>query len=97
MLCRTDQSLDDKFLSLVKRDKADDGRKALQILRKYFLNVGKPKIIRLYTELNSLMKSSNETVTLYIIRDGETVSTLRKSKESLRDGLLIAMTLNGLP
>ena len=57
------QFLDDKSLSLVMRDAADDGREALQILRNYYQGRGKPRIISLYTELTSLQKSDSETVT----------------------------------
>ena len=35
------QFLDDKSLSLVMRDAADDGREALQILRNYYQGRGK--------------------------------------------------------
>ena len=36
------QLLDDKSLSLVMRDAADDGRKALKILREHYAGKGKP-------------------------------------------------------
>ena len=57
------QFLDDKSLSLVMRDAASDGRKALGILREHFAGTSKPRIISLYTQLTSLVKQSNETVT----------------------------------
>lgn len=61
------QFLDDKSLSLVMREAADDGRKALQIPQNHYTSQGKPRIIALYTELTSLKKESDETVTDYII------------------------------
>lgn len=61
------QCLDEKSLSLVIRDAADDGRKALGILRDHYAGVGKPRVISLYTESTSLIKSSGETVTEYIM------------------------------
>ena len=61
------QFLDDKSLSLVMRDALDDGREALRILRTHYAGKGKPGIISLYTEL-TLIKSSAESVTDYIIR-----------------------------
>lgn len=61
------QYLDDKSLSLVMRDPADDGRKALQILRSYYAGKGKPRIISLYAKLTSFQKMANESVTDYII------------------------------
>lgn len=66
--------LDDKSLSLVMRDAVDDGRRALKILRAHNAGKGKPKVIALYTELASLVKLSNESVTNYVIR-AETAAT----------------------
>ena len=91
------QFLDDKSLSLIMRDATDNGRKALQILRDYYAGKGKPRIISLYTELMSLQKSKDESVTDYIIRPEVTVTAFRNAKERLSDGLLIAMILKGLP
>ena len=62
------QFLDDKSLALVMRDTIDDGRKALQILRAHYAGTGKPRVISLYTELTSLVRSANESVTDYVIR-----------------------------
>ncbi|KAJ8384364.1 hypothetical protein AAFF_G00206170 [Aldrovandia affinis] len=39
------QFLDDKSLSLVMREAADDGRKALKILRDYYAGRGKPVLL----------------------------------------------------
>ena len=61
------------------RDAAGDGRKALQILRDHYASQGKPRIIALYTELTSLEKGENESVTDYIIRAEKSVTALKKS------------------
>lgn len=69
------------------REAPDNGRKALQILRK-----GKTKIISFYTELTSLWKANGKSITDYIIR-GENAATLLKTLDVLTDSLLIAMVL----
>lgn len=91
------QFLDDESLSLVTREAADDGRKALQMLRDHYASHGKPRVIALYTELTSLQKECEETVTDYIIRSEKVITSLRNANEEVSDGLIIAMILKGLP
>ena len=61
------QFLDDKSLALVMRKARDNGREALKILRAHYDGTGKPRVISLYTELTSLVKSEHKTVTDYVI------------------------------
>ena len=89
--------IDDRSLSLVMRDAANDGRKAMKILREHYMGQGKPRIITLWCELSSLMKRSSESVTDYIIRAENSASALRTASETVSDALLIAMVLKGLP
>ena len=98
------QFLDDKSLSLVMRDAADGGRQALKILRSHYASPSTPRVISLYTELTSLVKRSDETVTEYAIRAETTAEALKKKKkkkkkagETVTDSLLVAMVLTGLP
>ena len=91
------QCLDDRSLSLVIREANNDGRKALQVLREHYQGKGKPRIIALYTELTSLHMSEGETTTDYIIRAETAATSLKAAGEVISDGLLVAMTLKGLP
>jgi len=79
------------------RDASDDGKKALEILRAHYAGSGKPRIISLYTELTSLIKHPNESVTDYVIRAETTSAALNCIGENVSDSLLIAMVLKGLP
>ena len=78
------QFLDDKNLSLVVRDAAEDGRQALKNLRSHYASPSKltPRVISLYTELTSLVKRSDETVTEYVIRAETTAAALKKSRRN---------------
>ena len=91
------QCLDDRSLSLIIRDAKDDGKKALEILREYYLGKSKPRIISLYTELTSLKKGTDENVTDYIIRAETAATSLKTAGETISDSLLVAMVLKGLP
>ena len=91
------QYLDDRSLSLVIRDAANDGRKALGILREHYLSKGKPRVISLYTELTSLKKLADESVTDYMLRAETAATSLKSAGETISDSLLIAMIIKGLP
>ncbi|CAB4032274.1 myosin heavy fast skeletal muscle [Paramuricea clavata] len=91
------QFLDDRSLSLVIRDAANDGRKALGILREHYLSKGKPRVISLYTELTSLKKSADEDITDYMLRAETSATSLKSAGEQVSDSLLIAMIIKGLP
>ena len=54
------QLLDDRSLALVMRDAKDDGKKALQILKKHYMSQGKRKVIVLCTELTTLEKGEKK-------------------------------------
>jgi len=91
------QFLDDKSLSLVIRDAKNDGRRALEILREYYIGSSKPRVLALYTELTSLKMTSTETVTDYVIRAETAATSLKAAGEVVSESLLIAMILKGLP
>jgi hypothetical protein len=50
------QCIDDRSLSLIRRDDMDNGKRAPEILREPDLGKSKPKIISLYTKLTTLSK-----------------------------------------
>lgn len=89
--------IDDKSLSLIRHDAADNGREALKILREHYSGKSKPRIISLYTSLTRLRMADNESVTDYIIRAEDIITALRNAGEIMSDGLIVAMVLGGLP
>lgn len=90
-------SLDDRSLSLIIRDAKNDGRKALEILRKHYLSSSETRVICLFTELTSLKKEETETLTDYVLRGETAAALLKNAGETVSDNLLIAMILKGLP
>lgn len=90
-------ALDDKSLSLIRHDAAEDGRKALTLLREHYSGKSKPRILNLYTSLTTIQMADNETVTDYMIRAENIIAALRDAGENMSDGLLVATILNGLP
>ena len=50
------QYLDERSLNLVMRDAADDGRKAMNILRQHYAGRGTQRVLSLYATLSSLQK-----------------------------------------
>ena len=90
-------SLDDRSLSLIIRDAKNDGRKALEILRKHYLSSSETRVIGLFTELTTLKKEEAETLTDYVLRGETAAALLKNAGETVSDNLLIAMILKGLP
>ena len=73
------------------RDAANDGRKAMQILKQHYMGKGKPRVITLWCELTSLSNRQAEALTDYIIRAENAASALRSAGEVVSDPLLIAI------
>lgn len=89
--------IDDKSLSLIRHEAADDGRKSLRILKELYSGKSKPWIINMYTSLTQLRMEDNESVTDYLIKAENIIASLRDAGETMSDGLTIAMILCGLP
>ena len=91
------QCLDDRSLTLIFRDAKDDGKRSIEILRQHYLGQSKPRILSLYTELTSISKNSDESVTDYVLRAEKYAAHLNNAGEKISGVLLIAMVLKGLP
>lgn len=89
-------ALDDKSLSLIRHEAAEDGRKALKTLRERYSGKSKPRILNMYTSLTTIQKADSETFTDYMIRAENIISALRDAGENMSDGLLVATILIGL-
>ncbi|XP_061774533.1 uncharacterized protein LOC133564329 isoform X2 [Nerophis ophidion] len=89
--------LDHRSLSLVMREAADDGRKALRILREHYVGKGNERVIRLYMKLTSLRKAASESVSDYLLRAQTLITDLHNAEGTLSDALLISVILKGLP
>ena len=91
------QVLDEKSLLLFITDAADDGRIALDILRKHFASTEKSRVLTLYAELKTITMMDHGDVTVYIIRAERATTGLQASGKTIPDTLVMAMVLKGLP
>lgn len=82
---------------MLRHDAADNGRKALKILKEHYSGKSKSRIISLYTSLTKLRMTDSENVMDYIIRAENLITALRDAGETMSDGLIIAMVLGRLP
>ena len=80
--------LDEKSLALVMHDAADDGQKALKILREHYKGTSKPRILTLYTNLCNLKLSSSDGLTEYVSRAERLATSLKTAGEGVSDSLL---------
>ncbi|XP_067930528.1 uncharacterized protein [Watersipora subatra] len=91
------QVLDERSLQLIMANAANDGRKALRVLRQYYASTEKPRVLSLYEELTTLRLNDTEDITGYLIRAERAATGLRTSGEQTSDNLAIAMILKDLP
>lgn len=86
--------IDDKSLSLIRHEAADDGRKAMKILKEHYSGKSKPRIINLYTSLTKLHMTDNENATDYLIKAENIIMALRDVGETMSDGLTVKNDTN---
>ena len=91
------QALDERSLQLIMTDAANDGRKALKLLKEHYVSTEKPRVLSLYEELTTLRLADTEDITGYLIRAERASTGLRTAGETISDNLIIAMILKGLP
>ncbi len=78
------QHIDNRSLSLVMREAADDGQKALEILREHYAGAGESRIMSLYATISTLQMKSSENLT-------------DLTGEEVKERCLMSMIANGLP
>ena len=81
------QLLDDTSLQLVMRDGKDDGRASLQILRTHYKGKGKTRLLSLYAELGTLLKSPSDSITEYVLKGEKAAAAIRNAGEAISDVL----------
>ena len=89
------QVLDDVSLSIIMRKAKDDGMAALKLLRQHYCGTGKPRILSLCSTLTILRLGESETTTDYFLRAEKAWTALKDAGETVGDGLIVAMLLNG--
>lgn len=77
---------DNKSLSLIRRDAPNDGRKALNILKEYYVGKGRTRVINLCSVLSSVQRTSDDRIRDYIIKADTAVTALQSAVEVLGDG-----------
>lgn len=95
--CALAPLLDNMSLGLIFRDTKDKGRESLMALREHYIGKGRPSIVSLYITLTSLKKADTETVTEYVIRAEQIITTLKSAGEAPSEELMMAMIVRGLP
>ena len=78
-------------------DAKNNEREALRILRVYYAESIKPRIISLNNQLTTSKKSHSESINDYIIRAENAATALNADDKAVSDLLLVVMVLKGLP
>ncbi|TWW67328.1 hypothetical protein D4764_02G0003690 [Takifugu flavidus] len=82
-------ALDDKSLSLIRHEAAEDGRKALKILREHYSGKSKPRILNLYTSLTTIQMAEGEDMS-----DGLLIATILNGLPDSFKPLAVHVTQN---
>ena len=87
--------MDDRSLGFAKSETADNGYRALQILREHYAGCSKPRIITLYHQFTTLKNKEGENVTDFIITAESVATVLKAANENVSDVLLVAIVRGG--
>ena len=68
-----------------------------EALYEHYAGSGKHRVIALCTQLTSLKKSANDSITDYVLRAKSAANAIRNAAETVSDDLLVAMVVKGLP
>ena len=75
----------------------DKGRDDLSLVRDHYRGSGKLRILTMYTNLCNLKYPFGEDLTEYISGAERLASNLKAAGETIRDSILVAMVMKGLP
>ena len=81
------QFLDEKSISLIRRDAKNDCRGSLKILQSHYIGKGKPRVISLWTELTSIRKTSDQSAVDYMLKAEAIAASLKTAGETISDSL----------
>ena len=89
-------SIDRVSKGLIRREAPDDGVKALEILRKYYMRDTQQRLHKLWRSFITSKMQDDEEVNLFMCKIDDIVSKLVEAEEKISDSLKVVTLLNAL-